>query len=75
MMRLKVLRIQNGITQKQLAGSVGISQPYLSELERGRKDNPSVALLKRLASVLGVNMYRLFEENSTEPEVIQHAAD
>jgi transcriptional regulator with XRE-family HTH domain len=51
---LKALREAKGMTQVNLAGKANVTQPYLAELEAGRKRNPSLAVLQRLAKALGV---------------------
>ena len=47
------LRREAGLTQEQLAERSGLSQQYLSDLERG-KLNPTVVTLYELATALGV---------------------
>jgi transcriptional regulator with XRE-family HTH domain len=53
---LKALRGSKGLTQVNLAGKARVTQPYLAELEAGKKQNPSLAVLQRLAKALGVPM-------------------
>lgn len=54
-------RSKRGLTQKALAGLVGISQSYMAELEAGkRKGDP--ALFRRLALALHVRMEDLVPE-------------
>lgn len=48
-------RMQQNITQKELAKRTGINQSDISKLENGTR-NPSVNLLKRLADGLGMNL-------------------
>jgi transcriptional regulator with XRE-family HTH domain len=55
---LKVLRLYWGKSQASLAAELGISQPYLSEVEAGRKD-ATLELLQRYSDVLKVPMSRL----------------
>lgn len=50
--RLRAKRHELGLAQDVVAASAGISQEYLSELEGGKKE-PSLAVLRRLASTLG----------------------
>ncbi len=50
---IKVIRKFRGLTQDDLAQAAGISRPYLTEIETGRK-NGSVKAMKALASVLNV---------------------
>ena len=42
-----------GLTTVALADLAGISQPYLSNIERGKNRLPSEAVRRRLAAVLG----------------------
>lgn len=56
------LRQEAGLTQEQLAERSGLSQQYLSGLERGRR-NPTVVTLYELAQALGVSHVELVREN------------
>lgn len=49
-------RKKSGITQKELAGRLGIKQPVLSRLEHGAYNNASFATIVNIAHALG---YRL----------------
>lgn len=48
------LRKGQGLTQEQVAARTDISQQYISDLERGRR-NPTVITLYELALALGVS--------------------
>lgn len=48
------IRLENGLTQEDLAVRSGFSQQYLSDLERGLR-NPTVVSLFELAQALGVS--------------------
>jgi transcriptional regulator with XRE-family HTH domain len=52
------LRLAAGLTQEKLAERSGLSQQYLSDLERG-KLNPTVVTLYELAEALGVSHVEL----------------
>lgn len=52
---LKILRKFRGLTQKDLAEAAGISRPYLTEIETGKKDG-SLRAMKSIASILNVNV-------------------
>ncbi len=52
---VKILRAHHGLTQKDLATRAGISRPYLTEIETGKKDG-SIRAMKALAEVLDVNV-------------------
>lgn len=42
------------LTLKEVSDGAGISYPYLSTLETGKRDNPSAEVLKKIADVLGI---------------------
>ena len=48
------IRLAKGLTQEQLAERSGLSQQYLSGLERGKR-NPTIVTLYEIASALGVS--------------------
>jgi transcriptional regulator with XRE-family HTH domain len=52
---LRFEREQAGISQRQLAGRVGIHNSYLARLESGETANPSAELLQRIADVLEIS--------------------
>lgn len=52
--RLRALR--GNRTQADIAAEARISRVYLSDLEKGKRPRPSVAVLERLAGVLGVEL-------------------
>lgn len=58
---LRSLRAARGLSQERLAADTGIDRAYMSEIER-EQGNPSVDLLERLASVLGVQIVEFFIE-------------
>lgn len=56
---IRKLRKRHGLTQEQLAERSGLSERYVSEVERGVA-NPRLMSLKDLASGLGVAIPDLF---------------
>ena len=56
--RVRTLRTANGISQADLAASVGVSKSYLSHIEAGRRPI-SAALAQRLAQSLGIDLEQL----------------
>ena len=52
---IKVIRKHRGLTQQDLAEAAGISRPYLTEIETGRKDG-SIRALKSIAGALDVSL-------------------
>ncbi len=53
--RIRTYRTYRGMSVSELAAAAGISQPYLSEIENGRKTG-SVDVLKRIAAALRVEL-------------------
>lgn len=53
--RIRTFRKYRGITGIELAKAAGISQPYLSDIENGKKTG-SVDVLKRIAVALRVDL-------------------
>ena len=56
---LRRLRVLRGISQENLAVDAGIDRTYVSRLERGL-ENPTVAVLDRLATALGASVPEFF---------------
>ena len=56
------LRKAKGLTQEEVEARSGVSQQYLSSLERGRR-NPTVITLYELAQVLEVSVADLVRVN------------
>jgi len=52
---IKVLRKYRGMTQTDLAKASGISRPYLTEIETGKKDG-SIRALKSIADALDASL-------------------
>ena len=50
---IKIVRKHRGLTQQQLADKAGISRPYLTEIETGKKEG-SIHSLKLIARALNV---------------------
>lgn len=56
--QLRLARLERGETLKQVADRAGVSTPYLSEIERGRKE-PSSEILSALAGSLDSSLLDL----------------
>jgi XRE family transcriptional regulator of biofilm formation len=53
--RLRTWRRERGLTQEELAKEARVTKDYISQLETGLQDNPSLPVLRRLAKALGVS--------------------
>ena len=69
--RLRTLRRFRRCTLQTVAARSGLSESFLSQVERGRS-NASIASLKRIADALGVSMADLFEPDGLpRPRVLR----
>jgi transcriptional regulator with XRE-family HTH domain len=50
---IKTLRQEKGLSQKALAEQVSVTDAYITMLESGKRKNPSLDILKKLAKALG----------------------
>jgi transcriptional regulator with XRE-family HTH domain len=63
--RLRFYRQAKGKTQAVVAGLAGVTEDYLSQIERGLK-TPTLSLLHRFSKILGVRVSELLGESETE---------
>ncbi len=61
--KIQKLRQERNLTLTQLAENTGISKSYLSYIERNIQTNPSIEVLAKIASALGVNIQTLLGLN------------
>ncbi|MDF0581950.1 helix-turn-helix domain-containing protein [Bradyrhizobium yuanmingense] len=55
------IRVERGIPQEQLAYDAGIDRSYMGRIEQ-QKENPTIDLLDRIATTLGIHLSELFFE-------------
>ena len=58
---LKKLREEKGLSQAEVAKKAEVTDAYIAQLETGKRNNPSLDVLKRLARALGVPVAELLE--------------
>jgi transcriptional regulator with XRE-family HTH domain len=69
--RLRAIRVLRRLTLREVADAAGVSESFVSQLERGRS-NASVATLQRLAAALGIEISDLFAgEREAGPRVLR----
>jgi transcriptional regulator with XRE-family HTH domain len=61
---IRLIRTERGVNRKELAERSGLSYPYLSEIEAGKK-NPSSNAISAIADALGVPAHRLVQVAET----------
>jgi transcriptional regulator with XRE-family HTH domain len=72
--RLRAIRLLRRLTLRDVAGAAGVSESFLSQLERGRT-GASVASLQRLSAALGIEVSDLFAvEGLPRPRVLRRGA-
>lgn len=67
--RINDLRLKRNESLQDVAEAVKVSKAHIWELEKGRTDNPSMALVRRLADHFGVSMGYLVDEDIEAPDV------
>lgn len=60
--RLKHLRKEAGLTQRELAKKSGISYSYITKLESDNAKNPTYETLERISMALNVPLHLLLHE-------------
>lgn len=73
--RLRELRKQQSLSQRELAALVGIDFTYLSKIEVGRMDPPSEAVIRKLAAVLGADEDELINLAGKVPKELKAVLD
>ena len=66
--RLFELRLKSGQSLQQVADAVGVSKAHIWELEKAKTDNPSMALVTRLADHFEVSVSFLVGEDIEAPD-------
>ena len=62
--RIKKTRLQEGLSQREIAGKSGITISFLSQVEKD-KAAPSLKSLRNIAQALGIKVARLFDEDAS----------
>jgi transcriptional regulator with XRE-family HTH domain len=71
--RLRAIRQRRHKTLREVAGAAGLSESFLSQLERGRT-NATIATLQRLSTALGIDVSDLFAASANRPNVLRRDA-
>ena len=72
--RLRAIRLLRRRTLREVADAAGVSESFISQVERGRT-NASVASLQRIATALGIEVSDLFSTNGVpRPRVLRREA-
>jgi transcriptional regulator with XRE-family HTH domain len=68
--RLRAIRLLRRMTLREVADAAGVSESFVSQLERGRS-SASVATLQRLATAVGIEISDLFAGERRAGEVLR----
>ncbi len=62
---LRLLRISNDLSIKELSEKTGISVSYIADLENGKKDSPTIEIIDKYSKALNVSKATImfFEED------------
>lgn len=71
---LRRIRLDRELTLRTVADSARISMPYLSEIERGRKE-PSSEILEVICRALGLTLVDLLAEATDEALIAAPVTD
>jgi len=68
---IKRLREEKGLGINELSRISGVNASYISAMERGEKDNPTLSTLEKLAVVLGVTTSELMDAEPISEELLK----
>lgn len=68
--KIKGLRVQNGLTQEDLANRAELSKGFISQIERDIT-SPSIATLMDLLQCLGTDLQEFFSDSSDRQVVFK----
>jgi transcriptional regulator with XRE-family HTH domain len=72
--KIRYTRRLRGLTLKEVADAAECSESLLSKIENGRAD-PSLKMLQRLTTALGLTIGQLFAQEDNADNVVMHAAN
>lgn len=58
---VRALRERRNIGQRELARQIGVSAPYLNDIEKGKRGAPRTELVEAMAEALGADENRIFD--------------
>lgn len=67
--KIRQLRTDGDQSLQQVADAVGVSRAHIWELEKERANNPSMALVTRLADHFNVSIHYLIDEDMNAPGI------
>ncbi|MEC2055500.1 helix-turn-helix domain-containing protein [Peribacillus psychrosaccharolyticus] len=68
--KIKALRMQKGYSLTKMAEETDISKSYLSYIERGIQQNPSIKVLSKISALLNVSLEELMSPPPQAPNIL-----
>ena len=65
--RIQILRKDKGMSLSELSNKAGIAKSYLSSIERGIQQNPSIQFLEKISAVLDTTVDQLVMDVKENP--------
>ncbi len=72
--KIRKIRKENGLTQKQLGEKLGVSYQMIAQYENGKR-NPKINTVISIASALNVEMFDLMSIQEYEDKIDQEAKE
>ena len=72
--KIRKIRKENGLTQKQLGEKLGVSYQMIAQYENGKR-NPKINTVISIASALNVEMFDLMSIQEFEDKIDQEAKE
>lgn len=72
--RIQMLRKRKGLSLTELSQRAGVAKSYLSSIERGLQQNPSIQFLEKIGEVLNVTVEEFlnYEHVDQAPAQLDH---
>jgi transcriptional regulator with XRE-family HTH domain len=71
---IRIKRKGQNITLVQLAKKTGLSQPYLSQIENGKRDTPKLDIINKIAGALDIDSYEMIAKVGIVPVKTDYAS-
>ena len=71
--KIRQLRKEKGLSLGELADRADCAKSYLSDIERGVRDNPSIQFLEKIGAVLGVPTEFFIDKTYTTAQTLASA--
>lgn len=68
--RVRALRAQKGVSQKEMAAAIGVSPAYLSALEHGKRGRPTWPMVQKI-----IGYFNIIWDDADEVEQLAWSSD